>query len=490
VENQKSVKTVVNQAEAVRRGEVTAVELTRKALDGALAKAELNALLYLDEAGALSRAAEIDAKVRQGHTLGALCGVPLSIKDAICTLGLPTTSASKVLTRDGTYKTGWVPDYDATVVARLKAADAIILAKANMDEFAMGSSNENSAFGPVKNPWDPTRIPGGSSGGSAASVAAEIVAGSLGSDTGGSIRQPAALCGVVGVKPSYGRVSRYGLVAFASSLDQVGPLTSDVQSAARILQVIAGYDDRDATSVDLPVGAYEAACEQPVAGLRIGIPKEYFAEGLDEGIRTRVLETARVLKDQGATLVDVSLPNTEFGISTYYVLATAEASSNLSRFDGVRFGMRVETGGSDLATMYRASRGAGFGPEVKRRIMLGTYALSSGFYDAYYRKAQAVRALIAQDFDTVFARVDALLTPCSPTVAFKLGERAQSPLQMYLADVYTLPASLAGVCGMSVPVGFDADGLPIGAQLLAPRFKEETLFRLGAAWERERTGSV
>jgi aspartyl-tRNA(Asn)/glutamyl-tRNA(Gln) amidotransferase subunit A len=479
------VKTVVEQAEAVRRGETSAVELTRKALDRAKAKADLNALLFLDEEGALARAREIDDKAKQGQTLGALCGVPLTIKDAICTIGMPTTSASKMLTRDGTYETGWVPDYDATVVARLRAADAVLLGKANMDEFAMGSSNENSAFGPVKNPWDPTRIPGGSSGGSAASVAAEIVAGSLGSDTGGSIRQPAALCGVVGVKPSYGRVSRYGLVAFASSLDQVGPLTADVRSAARMLEVIAGHDDRDATSVDLPVGAYEAACERPITGLRIGIPKEYFAEGLDEGVRARVVAAAEALRAQGATLIDVSLPNTQYGISTYYVLATAEASSNLSRFDGVRYGMRVEAGGADLASMYRASRGAGFGPEVKRRIMLGTYALSSGFYDAYYRKAQSVRALITRDFDSVFEQVDALFTPCSPTVAFKLGERAQSPLQMYLADVYTLPASLAGVCGMSVPVGFDPAGLPIGAQLLAPRFAEETLFRLGAAWERE-----
>ncbi len=321
-------------------------------------------------------------------------------------------------------------------------------------------------------------------------MAAEIVAGSLGSDTGGSIRQPAALCGVVGVKPSYGRVSRYGLVAFASSLDQVGPIAADVKSAARLLEVIAGYDDRDATSADLPVGAYEAACEQSVAGLRIGLPKEYFASGLDEGIRAKVTAAAKALEGRGATLVDVSLPNTDYGISTYYILATAEASSNLSRFDGVRFGMRVEAGGADLATMYRASRGAGFGPEVKRRIMLGTYALSSGFYDAYYRKAQAVRALITRDFDEVFSTVDALITPCSPTVAFALGERAQSPLQMYLADVYTLPASLAGVCGMSVPVGFDPEGLPIGAQLLAPRFREETLFRLGATWEREHAGKA
>lgn len=483
------MKTVVEQAEAVRRGKVSAVELTQKAIERAKTKASLNALLFVDEPGALARAAEIDAKIKRGENVGPLCGVPLSIKDALCTTGLPTTSASKVLTRDGTYKTGWVPDYDATVVARLRDADAIILAKANMDEFAMGSSNENSAFGPVKNPWDETRIPGGSSGGSAASVAAGVVAGSLGSDTGGSIRQPAALCGVVGVKPTYGRVSRYGLVAFASSLDQVGPLAADVRSAARMLEVIAGHDVHDATSVDLPVGAYEAACDQPIKGLRVGIPQEYFAEGLDEGIRAKVLATAHALERQGATLVNVSLPNTQYGISTYYVLATAEASSNLSRFDGVRFGMRVEAAGADLASMYRASRGAGFGTEVKRRIMLGTYALSSGFYDAYYRKAQAVRALISQDFDRVFEKVDALITPCSPTVAFKLGERAQSPLQMYLADVYTLPASLAGVAGMSVPVGFDAEGLPIGAQLLAPRFGEETLFRLGAAWEREQGGA-
>lgn len=480
--------SVVNQAEAVRAGKVSAVELTKRALECAHDKAPLNAMLHLAQSTALARAADIDRRIAAGQPVGALCGVPLSIKDALCTTDAPTTSASKVLTKDGTYATGWVPDYDATVVARLRKADAVLIGKANMDEFAMGSSNENSAFGPVCNPHDPTRIPGGSSGGSAASVAAGIVAGSLGSDTGGSIRQPASHCGVVGVKPSYGRVSRYGLVAFASSLDQVGPLTSDVKGAARMLQCIAGPDPRDATSVGRPVGDYELACETPLAGLRIGLPKEYYAEGLDEEVRNAVLAMAKTLERAGALLVDVSLPHTDFGISTYYVLATAEASSNLSRFDGVRFGMRVERSGADLARLYRESRGAGFGSEVKRRIMLGTYALSSGFYDAYYRKAQQVRTLIRQDFDQVFTSVDALLTPCSPTVAFKLGEKSQSPLQMYLADVYTLPASLAGVCGMSVPVGVDARRLPIGAQILAPAFAEETLFRLGAGWEREQYG--
>ncbi len=477
--------TIVQQAEAVRSRRTSAVELTQRAIQRAKENVHLNAFLCLTEQSALDQAALVDRQVAAGASLGPLCGVPISLKDALCTMDAPTTSASKILTRDGTHATGWIPDYDATVVSRLRQAGAVLIGKTNMDEFAMGSSNENSAFGPVRNPHDPTRTPGGSSGGSAASVAAGIVEGSLGSDTGGSIRQPASLCGVVGVKPSYGRVSRYGLVAFASSLDQVGPIASDVRGAARVLSVIAGHDDRDATSVERPVGNYEQACDSPLNGLRVGLPKEYFAEGLDDSVRQAVLEVARSFEKAGATLVNVSLPHTEYGISTYYVLATAEASSNLSRFDGVRFGMRVERPGADLARIYRETRGAGFGPEVKRRIMLGTYALSSGFYDAYYRKAQQVRTLIRRDFDEVFTSVDALLTPCSPTVAFKLGEKAQSPLQMYLADVYTLPASLAGVCGMSVPASLDANRLPIGAQLLAPAFGEETLFRLGAGWERE-----
>jgi len=475
--------SVSSAAEDVRSGKVTAVELTRRAIEAAKRNVELNALLHVNEAGALEQAAEVDAKIASGQRVGSLCGVPFSIKDALCTLDAPTTAASKILTRDGTYATGWVPGYDASVVARLRRADAVILAKANMDEFAMGSSNENSAFGPVKNPWDPTRTPGGSSGGSAASVACGAVLGSLGSDTGGSIRQPAAFCGVVGVKPSYGRVSRYGLVAFASSLDQVGPFAADVRSAARILEVIAGRDPADATTVDVPVGDYEAVCGRSIKGMRIGLPQEYFADGLAQSVREAVERIAAAFQEQGAEVVPVSLPHTQYGISTYYVVATAEASSNLSRFDGVRFGLRVEEPGADLARMYRETRGAGFGPEVKRRIMLGTYALSSGFYDAYYRKAQQVRTLIRQDFDHVFANVDALLTPCTPTAAFGLGEKAHSPLQMYLADVYTLPASLAGICGMSIPAGRDTQGLPLGAQLLAPSFREEVLFQLGSAWE-------
>jgi aspartyl-tRNA(Asn)/glutamyl-tRNA(Gln) amidotransferase subunit A len=479
--------TIVEQAEGVRSGKLSAVELTQKAIQQAKDNAHLNAFLHVSEQSALDQAARIDAKVAAGEPVGPLCGVPLSIKDALCTVDAPTTSASKILTKDGTYATGWVPAYDATVVARLREAGAVLVGKTNMDEFAMGSSNENSAFGPAKNPHDPTRTPGGSSGGSAASVAARIVEGSLGSDTGGSIRQPASLCGVVGVKPTYGRVSRYGLVAFASSLDQVGPIATDVRGAARVLSVIAGHDPLDSTTGKNPVGDYERACDGDVAGLRIGLPKEYFAEGLDDSVRQSVLQVARSLEKAGATLVDVSLPHTQYGVSTYYVLATAEASSNLSRFDGVRFGMRVERAGADLARLYRETRGAGFGPEVKRRIMLGTYALSSGFYDAYYRKAQQVRTLIRRDFDEVFTSVDALLTPCSPTVAFKLGERSQSPLQMYLADVYTLPASLAGVSALSVPAGTDATGLPIGAQLIANAFAEETLFRLAGSWERLHT---
>lgn len=471
-----------------RSGDASATEMTEACLARCEAAESLNSLLHLSREAALAAAANLDDKRASGATLGPLAGVPIAVKDALCTLDAPTTAASKILTRDGqNYETGWRPPYDATVVDRLRAADAIVVAKANMDEFAMGSSNENSAFGPAKNPWDPTRTPGGSSGGSAASVAAELVPASLGSDTGGSIRQPAAFCGVVGVKPSYGRVSRYGLIAFASSLDQVGPLCRTVDGAARLLEVIAGPDTRDATCVESPVGKYVEACQRPVAGLRVGVPREYFSDGLDESVRRAVETSIQKLRDDGVEVQEVSLPHTNYGVATYYLIATAEASSNLSRFDGVRFGLRVERQDSDLVAMYEQSRGQGFGAEVKRRIMLGTYALSTGFYDAYYRKAQQVRTLIKQDFDQVFQKVDVLITPSSPTPAFSLGEKVDDPLQMYLADIYTLPASLAGVCGISVPVGFaEADGsqLPVGLQILAPSMAEETLFRVAGACER------
>ncbi len=383
---------------------------------------------------------------------------------------------------------GWCPPYDATVVARLRAAGAVLPGKCNMDELAMGSSNENSAFFPAKNPWDATRTPGGSSGGSAVAVAAHMTAGALGSDTGGSIRQPAALTGVVGIKPTYGRVSRYGLIAFASSLDQVGPFASDVRGAARLLEVIAGRDPRDATSVDLPVGDYEEACGRDVEGLRIGVPEEYFAAGLDPGVEESVRAAIRGLAGLGCTIVPVKLPHTRYAVATYYILATAEASSNLARFDGVRFGLRVDPE-RDLQALYRATRSAGFGREVKRRIMLGTYVLSAGYYDAFYLRAQKVRTLIRRDFDAVFADVDLLAAPVSPMVAFKLGEKIDDPLAMYLADVYTLPASLAGLPAMSVPCGFapapdGGESMPVGLQLIAPAFQEERLCAVGHAWER------
>ena len=484
------------QAAKVQSGEVTAVALTEQALRRMEAQSGLHAFLHVAAAQALAAAAVVDRKRTSGATLGKLAGVPIAIKDALCTADAPTTCGSKILTRrnaEGTAgsgaDSGWRPPYDATVVARLRAADAVLVGKTNMDEFAMGSSGENSAFGPMRNPWDRTRTAGGSSGGSAVAVSAGMAAGSLGSDTGGSIRQPAALCGIVGVKPSYGRVSRYGLVAFASSLDQVGPFARDARSAARILEVISGADGHDSTCANVPVGAYEAACERPVKGLRIGIPEEYFGDGLDPVVAQSVREAIRGLEREGCTVHPVALPHTRHGIATYYIVATAEASSNLARFDGVRFGLRIEPARSDLQALYGKTRDAGFGAEVKRRILLGTYVLSSGYYDAYYRKAQKTRTLIKRDFDRAFEQVDAIAAPTSPTTAFKLGEKADDPLAMYLADIYTLPASLAGIAGLSVPCGMASasasqPALPIGLQLLAPAFEEERLFTLAAAVER------
>jgi aspartyl-tRNA(Asn)/glutamyl-tRNA(Gln) amidotransferase subunit A len=398
----------------------------------------------------------------------------VALKDAICTRGVKTTSGSKILE-------GYVPPYDATVVARLKAADALLPGKTNMDEFAMGSSNENSAFGPTKNPWDTSRAPGGSSGGSAVAVAARMSHGALGSDTGGSIRQPAAFSGVVGVKPTYGRVSRYGLVAFASSLDQIGPFANDVRGAARILGVISGKDPFDATSLDAPVPDMEAACDRGARGLRIGVPEEYFDGGLDPEVAASVRAAIDALSKEGCTVKPVKLAHTRYAVATYYVLATAEASSNLARFDGVRYGLRVEK--SDLREMYGATRDAGFGAEVKRRILLGTFVLSAGYYDAYYLKAQKVRTLLCRDFDEAFREVDVIASPTSPTPAFKLGEKAHDPLAMYLSDIYTLPASLAGLPSMSVPCAPTASGLPVGLQLTTPALAEERLFAIGAAWE-------
>jgi aspartyl-tRNA(Asn)/glutamyl-tRNA(Gln) amidotransferase subunit A len=478
----------------VSRGEASAESLAAESLSRIRAGADLNAFLHVATDAALEAARTIDQRRAKGEKLGPLAGVPIAIKDALCTKDQPTTCASKILVRGGggapatSPEAGFRPPYDATVVERLRAAGAVLVGKANMDEFAMGSSTENSAFGPTRNPWDRTRTPGGSSGGSAASVAARQVAGSLGSDTGGSIRQPAGLTGVVGVKPSYGRVSRYGLIAFASSLDQVGPFATDVRGAARLLEVLAGRDERDSTASALPVGPYESACDRPVKGLRIGVPREYFAEGLDPEVETSVRAAISALAAEGCTLHDVDMPHTRYGLATYYIVATAEASSNLARFDGVRFGLRAEAPGMDLRAMYATTRGAGFGPEVKRRIMLGTYALAAGYYDAYYKKAQQVRTLIKRDFDEAFGKVDVLLTPISPTPAFKLGDKVDDPVKMYLSDVYTLPASLAGVCAVSVPCApapatSERPELPIGLQVIAPAFAEERMFQVAAAWE-------
>jgi len=486
--------TVPELAARVSRGEVSAESLTRESL-ARIRESDLNAFLHVAGDAALEAARAVDVRRAKGDALGPLAGVPIAIKDALCTKDQPATCASKILVRakGGAPATspegGFRPPYDATVVERLRHAGAVLVGKANMDEFAMGSSNENSAFGPVKNPWDRTRTPGGSSGGSAASVAARLVAGSLGSDTGGSIRQPAGLTGVVGVKPTYGRVSRYGLIAFASSLDQVGPFATDVRGAARLLEVIAGRDAHDSTSSHVPVGGYEAACDRPVKGLRIGVPREYFAEGLDREVEESVRAAIAALGAEGCSVHDVDMPHTRYGLATYYIVATAEASSNLARFDGVRFGLRAEKPGTDLQAMYAATRGQGFGPEVKRRIMLGTYALAAGYYDAYYKKAQQVRTLIKRDFDEAFANVDVLLTPISPTPAFKLGDKLDDPVKMYLSDVYTLPASLAGVCALSVPCApspatKDRPSLPIGLQIIAPAFAEERLFQMASAWER------
>lgn len=410
-----------------------------------------------------------------GKNGGKLFGIPVAIKDNICVKGELTTCASKILE-------GFVPPYDATVVKRLKSSGAALIGKTNMDEFAFGSSCETSCYGPTRNPWDLERIPGGSSGGSAAAVASDETILALGSDTGGSIRQPASLCGVVGLKPTYGRVSRYGLIAFASSLDQIGPITKDVTDAALLLNVIAGYDEMDSTSVDTPVPDYTNALIKDVKGLTIGVPKEYFIKGIDKDVEDSVKKAIGVLKDSGARILDITLPHTEYAVSTYYIIAPAEASSNLARFDGVQYGLRAKDA-KGLIDMYTKTRSAGFGNEAKRRILLGTYSLASGYYEAYYLKAQKVRTRIKEDFDKAFKSCDCIITPTSPTAAFKIGEKTQDPLAMYLSDIYTIPANLAGLPAMSVPCGFSAGGLPIGLQILAKPFDEETIFRAAYTYE-------
>jgi aspartyl-tRNA(Asn)/glutamyl-tRNA(Gln) amidotransferase subunit A len=463
---------------AMASGELAAADVATAFLDQIEARDRMiGAFLHVDRQGALKQAARVDEKRRKGEPLGKLAGLPVAIKDVVCTRGLPTTCGSRILQ-------GFVPPYDAEVIRRFREADAVILGKTNMDEFAMGSSTENSAFQITHNPWDATRTPGGSSGGSAAAVAAGMTPLAIGSDTGGSIRQPAAFCGVVGMKPTYGRVSRYGLVAFASSLDQLGPLASDVAGAAALLEVMAGHDPRDSTSVDRPIPEYGRTLEQPLSGLRIGLASEHFAVGLDPEVASAVHAAADVYCGLGAHLVDVALPHSKYGVAAYYLIAPSEAASNLARYDGVHYGHRAAQF-DGLIDMYAASRGEGFGPEVKRRIMLGNYALSAGYYDAYYLKALKVRRLIRNDFDRAFEACDVLLSPVAPMPAFKVGELVDDPLAMYLSDIYTLSANLAGLPGISLPGGFSSGGLPIGIQLLGPPFAEETLLRAARMFERE-----
>jgi aspartyl-tRNA(Asn)/glutamyl-tRNA(Gln) amidotransferase subunit A len=438
----------------------------------------LNIYLSLTKERALEQAARMDALAARGNPLPVLAGVPIGIKDVLVMQGAPATAGSKILK-------GYHPPYDATVVAKLEAAGAVLVGKLNCDEFAMGSSNENSAYGPVRNPVDPERVPGGSSGGSAAAVAANMAVAALGTDTGGSIRQPASFCGVVGVLPTYGRVSRYGLIAFASSLDRVGPFAANVRDAATVLGVIAGPDANDATSSPAPVEDYAALSDRPVKGLRIGVPEEYFAEGLDAEVRAAIEAGIAALASAGCSIKPISLPHTKYAIPAYYLVATAEASANLARFDGVRYGYRSPRP-ANLSDMYSHSRDEGFGAEVKRRILLGTYALSAGYYDAYYRKAQQVRRLLAEEFLRAFADVDVIVTPTSPVPAFKLGEKTGDPLAMYLADIYTVTASLAGICGVTVPCGTTQAGLPVGMQVLATHFGETTAFRVARAVEAAR----
>jgi aspartyl-tRNA(Asn)/glutamyl-tRNA(Gln) amidotransferase subunit A len=469
-------KTLAALREEIASGHTKAADLAA-AYYGRIEKLNprLNVFLSLTKERAFEQATRIDAIAAKGDPLPPLAGVPVAIKDVMVMQGAPSTAGSKILQ-------GYRPPYDCTAVARLDAAGAVVLGKLNCDEFAMGSSNENSAYGPVRNPIDIDRVPGGSSGGSAAAVAANLAVATLGSDTGGSIRQPASFCGVVGVLPTYGRVSRYGLIAFASSLDRIGPFAANVRDAATMLGVIAGHDPCDATSSTAHVPDYAAESDKPAAGLRIGVPAEYFGDGLDPEVRAAVEKGIAALKAAGCTVKPVSLPHTKYAVPTYYLVATAEASANLARFDGVRYGYRSPNSAT-LSDMYSHSRDEGFGAEVKRRIFLGTYALSAGYYDAYYLKAQKVRRLLAEEFLRAFAEVDAIVTPTSPVPAFKLGEKTDDPLAMYLADIYTVTASLAGICGVSVPCGTTNSGLPVGMQVLAGYFGESTAFRVARAVE-------
>jgi aspartyl-tRNA(Asn)/glutamyl-tRNA(Gln) amidotransferase subunit A len=462
---------------ALRSKELSVAELVQASIasikehDG-----EIKSVLHVDEEGALSQAKALDERLAgSGEEMGLLYGLPVGLKDNIVTRGLRTTCASKFLSN-------YDPIYDATVSKKLKDADALIVAKLNMDEFAMGGSNENSGFYPTKNPWNTEYVPGGSSGGSAAAMASRHFFFTLGSDTGGSIRQPAAFCGVVGLKPTYGRVSRFGLVAFASSLDQIGPITKNVEDSAYVLQAIAGHDEYDSTSAKVDVHDYLSALTGDVKGLRIGVPKELIGEGIDSEVRDAVLAALKQLESMGATWSEVSMPHTEYAVPAYYLLSSSEASSNLARFDGVRYGVRADNA-ENLIEMYKESRSQGFGPEVKRRIMLGTYALSSGYYDAYYKKAQQVRTLIIQDFNDVFAHYDVILHPTTPTTAFKIGQNVDDPVKMYLEDICTVPVNLAGLPAISVPCGFAQNGMPIGMQIVGKAFDESTVLRVAHAYE-------
>ena len=468
--------TISEVRDLLDRKEISVQELVRSVY-GRIDAVEDEVKAFVTRTGdlAFQMAEEVQKKIEQGkRKTQFLYGVPLAIKDNICTKGIPTTCSSKILSN-------FIPPYESTVTSRLIDEGYILIGKTNMDEFAMGSSTENSGFHVTKNPWDPERIPGGSSGGSAAAVAADECIAALGSDTGGSIRQPAAFCGVVGLKPTYGRVSRFGLVAFASSLDQIGTLTKNVRDTALLMNVISGHDPLDSTSAPLPVPDFASVLGRDIKGMRLGVPKEYFIEGIEKEVELSVKDAIKKLEDLGSTPVEISLPHTDYAIATYYILATSEASSNLARYDGVKYGYREE--GKDLMDMYMNTRARGFGAEIKRRIMLGTYALSSGYYEAYYRKAQQVRTLIKQDFEKAFRKVDAVVTPTSPTAAFKIGEKSADPLQMYLSDIFTISVNLAGVPAISIPCGFTPENLPVGLQLIGKHFDEESLLKIAYAYE-------
>ncbi|MBR3512534.1 MAG: Asp-tRNA(Asn)/Glu-tRNA(Gln) amidotransferase subunit GatA [Clostridia bacterium] len=468
--------TVHELADKLEAGEVTATEITKSYFDRIKEKdPEVRAYVTLLEEDALKKAKEVDEKRINGEKVSKYAGIPIGIKDNLCITGTKTTCSSKMLEN-------FIAPYNATVIEKLNDEDAVYLGKLNMDEFAMGSSTENSALFKTHNPWDLERVPGGSSGGSAAAVAADMAPWALGSDTGGSIRQPSSLCGVVGLKPTYGLVSRYGLVAFASSLDQIGPITKDITDAAILLNIISGHDEHDSTSLDIEKKDYTKALVNDVKGMRIGIPKEYIADGINEEVKNAVLEAAEKYKELGATVEECSLDVGKYATAVYYIIADAEASSNLGRFDGIRYGYRTENF-SNLRDIYRNSRSEGFGPEVKRRILLGTYVLSSGYYDAYYKKAQKVRTLITNAYNELFEKYDVLLTPTSPTTAFKIGEKVDNPLEMYLADICTVPVNIAGLPGMNIPYKLDSKGLPIGVQLVAKQFDEEKLLRIGYTLE-------